>query len=193
MAAAGVKASARAEPAEPGPTESARAEPTEPEPVERPYPRVTPTWAAMQLVPSHGSMIDSNGVHFTARWQLTPILYSYGVHPRIDPWRFFVVDPVARNSGSTELYVSPEYIAVGDGIANRFGARVGLRSYAPVHHRGEYLALSLGTAALRYRGETSPVVEAGAHVLFGVVGLLLGYSPGPTTQRWFITLQVRPF
>lgn len=153
-------------------------------------PHVTLPWAVAQLVPSPGLAFD-DGVHFAARWQLTPVAYSFGVHRSQSRVRSFVVPPVFRYSGSVELYGSPEYVEKGDDFGDRFGVRVGLRAYLPVLHRGDYLALSYGSSWSRFQGQDAVGYEAGAHVLFGFVGLIVTVEP--SEQRWFSMMHLRFF
>lgn len=156
-------------------------------------PRPTLPWVVGQLVPSPEVVVQDGDAAFGARWQLTPVLYSFGIHRSQCPWRAFVVEPIVRQSGSIEIYLSPEYISFGQDLSERFGLRAGLRSYVPVIERGDYLSLSFGTSVLRYQGETSAAYEVGAHVLFGFFGTLLSYSPTPEGGRIISTLQVRFF
>jgi hypothetical protein len=159
-------------------------------------PEITPApaWLVTQLLPSPELAIaEDGGAHFGLRWQLTPVLFSYGVHRRLSPWRFFVVEPVVRHSGSTELYVTPEYLAVHSAFRERWYARVGLRSYFPVLHRGEYLSLSLGSSYLQGRDADSASYEGGVHFLFGVLGVLTTFTPGFDPARYTVTLNVRVF
>lgn len=150
-------------------------------------------WLLMQLLPSPELVVQDGRVAFGSRWQLTPVLYSFGIHRSQSPWRTFVVEPIVRHSGSLELHVTPEYIALASAWSDRFGLRSGLRSYVPVIERGDYLSLSFGTSVLRYQQETSVAYELGAHVLFGFVGTILSYSPTPEGGRFISTLQLRFF
>jgi hypothetical protein len=156
-----------------------------------PYP--TWPWIATQLIPSPELVLQDGQAAFGARWQLTPVLFSFGIHRSQRPWRAFVVEPIVRHSGSLEWYVSPEYIALDDDFGQRFGLRTGLRSYVPLLERGDYLALSFGTSVMRFQEQTAVAYEVGAHVLFGFLGTLLSYSPTPDGGRFISTLQLRVF
>ncbi len=156
-----------------------------------PYP--SSLWMMSQLIPSPQLVIDDGRTAFGARWQLTPVLYSFGIHRSQTPWRFFVVQPIVRQSGSLEWYVSPEYLALEDDFSDRFGLRTGLRSYVGLIERGDYLSISFGTSLLRYQEVTSVAYEVGAHSLFGFFGILLSYSPTPEGERFISTLHVRFF
>jgi hypothetical protein len=136
----------------------------------------TPLWLLTQAIPSPQTLFSEDAVAFGLRWQVTPLLYSFGVHRRVSPWRVLVAEPLVRHSGSVEVFGAPEYLAL-DGASSRWGLRGGLRAYFPLLHRGEYLSLSLGTSVLRFDDETSMAAEAGAYVLFGILGLQVDASP----------------
>ncbi|HNT00048.1 MAG TPA: hypothetical protein PLJ27_20655 [Polyangiaceae bacterium] len=157
------------------------------------HPRPSWPWFFSQLIPSPQLVVQRDQAAFGARWQLTPILFSQGIHRSQNPWRTFVVEPIVRHSGSLEWFVSPEYLALGDDMPRHFGVRTGLRSYWPLIERGDYLSLSFGTSALRFQQITSVAYETGVHVLFGLVGFMTSCSPTPRAQRCIMTLQVRVF
>lgn len=161
--------------------------------VREPEPRVSLGWLLFQLVPSPELVLGSRGAAFGARWQLTPFSYSFGTDPRLDRFRFFLIEPLVRQSGSLELFVSPEYLAIERRFAARFGGRAGLRSYFGVLERGDYLSLSLGSSYYRFAGEHGVTYEAGVYVLFGFLGLQVGYSPAFERARVVSTLAVRVF
>jgi hypothetical protein len=63
------------------------------------HPIPTLPWLIPQLIPSpelgFGALKGaSNDAHFGMRWQLTPVLYSFGMYRKLSPWRFFVVEPL---------------------------------------------------------------------------------------------------
>jgi hypothetical protein len=156
---------------------------------------VHPTWGwlAAQLIPSPGLAIGTERAALDLRWQLTPVLYSFGIDRRLSPWRFFVVEPIVRQSGSLELYVSPEYLAVPEALDERFGFRVGTRAYFPVLHRGDYLSVSVGSSYYRFAFHEGASYEGGVHVLFGMLGLLAVFSPGFNDAVVTTTLALRFF
>src|SRR6187551_603422 len=59
-------------------------------------------WAVAQLIPSPLLVIGKEHVGGGVRWQLTPLLYSFGIAER--PVRSFLISPIARHSGSVELH-----------------------------------------------------------------------------------------
>lgn len=154
-------------------------------------PRIHPTvpWVAAQLLPSPElTLADDAG--FGLRWQVTPVSYSFGLHRSLSPWRSFIVEPLARQGGSVELHVSPEWLTALD---DEFGMRFGLRSYFPLVERGEYLSVSLGTSFLRFGSESAQAYEAGLYVLSGFVGLEVAYAPALDPARFILAMKVRAF
>jgi hypothetical protein len=158
-------------------------------------PSVHPTlpWAITQLIPSPGVAVGEAGARFGLTWQVTPLLYSFGIDPRLSPWRFFVVEPIVRHGGSIELYASPEYLVLGDSFRDRWGYRVGTRAYFPLVERGDYLSVSLGNSYFRFPEQDGASYEAGAYILFGYLGAVFTYSPGFDTATYMSTLRVRAF
>jgi hypothetical protein len=167
-----------------------------------PHPYPSLAWTLTQLIPSpelafarlrhvmpDGSVDDGVRVAFGMRWQITPVLWSFGVHRRVSPWRVLVVDPIARQSGSLELNLTPEYIA---GHVDRFLVRPGLRMYLPLAHRGEYMSCSFGTSVYAYDG-LRVAYDAGIYALGGFVGLLVTYAPSHDPLGAITTLQIRYF
>ncbi len=167
-------------------------------PAEGPYvarnPAVRPTWIwlATQAIPSPELVVGDEGARFGMRWQLTPLLYSFGIHRRLSPLRSFVVEPLVRHSGSVELFFSPEWVAYQGGAAR---LHTGARVYVPVLHRGEYLSFSVGAAYSLFDGRPGVSYEAGAYVLFGLLGLVTSVSPTPSHSpvATTFTLRVRYF
>jgi hypothetical protein len=140
------------------------------------HPPLTVAWVAAQLVPSPLVAFGREAA-LGLRWQLTPLLYSWGRYHELSPWRAFVIEPPMRLSGSVEAFVSPEYVALGPRAEDRWIARGGARAYVPLLHRGEYLSASLGGSAYVHRGDVGPTIEAGIYAVFGIVGLQVSYSP----------------
>jgi len=160
-----------------------------------PEPRPTLVWILTQLVPSPevAAGRDSAGtesVRFGLRWQVTPILYSFGINPRLSPWRALVVEPIVRQSGSIELFFSPE-LFVG-GLDSPL-LRGGVRSYFPIVAKGDELSVSLGTSYTYVSGRSGVAYELGVYVLYGTLGIQVTYDPGPSAEQWITTLRFRYF
>ena len=149
-------------------------------------------WAVTQLVPSPEVSIGGHGAprgaHFGLRWQVTPLLYSWGVNRRASPWRAFIAEPVVRNSGSAELFVSPEWWASEQDVSLRPGARL----YFPLVQRGDNLSWSIGTSYSTH-GRGAAGYELGLYTLYGVFGLQVTVSPTKGEPPCIVTLRVRYF
>lgn len=152
-----------------------------------PVPQLSLDWVLLQLVPSPELGIGNDGATFGLRWQVTPLLYSFATDARLDRWRWWLAEPLLRQSGSIELFASPEY------LAGRFGGRAGLRSYFGLIGRGDYLSVSIGSSYFRFGSAQGVSYEAGAYILFGALGLQLSYSPGFEQASWLTTLRLRYF
>ena len=168
----------------------------------QPVPYPTLAWAVLQLVPSPelvvgrerrigptGETHDSATTAFGMRWQVTPLLWSFGVHRSQSRWRYLVVDPFARVSGSLELSTSFEYIG---GDVDRLLVRPGLRVYLPVAQKGEYLSMSLGTSVYSYEG-LRVAYDVGAYVLAGLLGVRVTVAPTHAPLAGIATINIRYF
>ena len=151
-------------------------------------------WAALQLVPSPEVVVGSGKVRFGASWQVTPLLYSFGINRKLSPWRSLMVEPIVRHAGSIELYVAPEVLGgYFSDYADRWVGRVGLRSYVPLLSRGESLSFSVGGSLLRTRGITGAGLDVGLHTFGGLFGLRVGYAPTPGLRMTTVALEIRVF
>ena len=155
--------------------------------------RPTLTWLATQLVPSPELVYGGGAPRFGTRWQVTPLLYSWGIHRGLSPWRFFVAEPLVRQSGSLELYFTPEYVVYGPSFGAGWIARTGVRSYFPIVAHGDYLSLSIGASHVYFDGRSGAAIEGGAYVLFGVAGVQITYSPSIAPLEWIATFRIRYF
>jgi hypothetical protein len=147
-------------------------------------------WIFTQLIPSPEVAGGDSSVQFGLRWQVTPILYSFGINPRLSPWRSLVVEPIVRQSGSVELFLSPELFV---GSLESLMLRGGVRSYFPVLAKGEELSVSVGTSYTYMSGRSGVGYELGAYVLYGTLGIQLTYDPSPSPVEWIATFRFRYF
>jgi len=167
-----------------------------------PQPRPTLAWAALQLVPSpqlgfgriHSIDADARPdtkieTAWGLRWTLTPLLYSFGVHRRISPWRSFVVDPIARISGSIFFDLTFEYFGAH---VDRVLARPGVHASFPVLHRGESLSFEMGPSFYQY-GVVRVAYDAGFYILAGAIGLQFTFAPGNDALFGIGSLRLRFF
>jgi hypothetical protein len=151
----------------------------------------TPLWAAAQLVPSlQWHFPENDDSRFGLRWQITPLLFSFGMNKYVTPWRTLVAEPMARYNGSIELFVSPEY---SSDMPSKWNLRGGFRGYLPLYQYGEYLAASLGTSYYKYDNQSGVSYEAGMYIFFGMLGFQVRHSPGFKEGPWTFTLSIRYF
>ncbi|MDB5216564.1 MAG: hypothetical protein JWO86_4491 [Myxococcaceae bacterium] len=157
----------------------------------QPYPSLA--WFVLQLIPSPevavGRVHEANATGttdpktdaaFGLRWQVTPLLWSWGTNRHASRWRTLVVDPLARHAGSIELSGTAEYLW---GNVDRAILRPGVRAYFPIAQRGEYLSVSLGTSTYAYDDKMRVAYDVGAYVLWGLFGVQATIAPenGPLT------------
>jgi hypothetical protein len=172
----------------------ARALDTVAPPPTEPGTHVTLLWAALQLIPSPEAVIWDGVARLGARWQITPLLYSWGINRKLSPWRTFVAEPTVRHAGSIELHVSPEVLAGSFPRGEeRWLLRTGLRSYVPLIHRGEALSTSVGGSLVLARGKVGAGVDLGLHTFGGLVGLRAGACPTPGLRFLTLGLEIRIF
>lgn len=167
--------------------------------VKQPMYQPTVGWLLAQLIPSPEIAGGSQGAAWGLKWQLTPVSYSWGVYRKISPWRFGVVDPTARQSGSVELFVAPEYMFFpthkdspswkGDELFARYGGR----AYFPLWEHGENLSTSLGASVYDFGGAWAMSYEAGLYGLGGLAGVQVNVSPTSGPLRVVSTLVLRFF
>jgi hypothetical protein len=163
----------------------------------------TAVWVLTQLVPSPevgigrirkfdvaGNESAETRTTFGLRWQLTPLLWSWGTNRHLDRWRFFVVDPLARSAGSIGFDTKIEYFF---GDINRFLVRPGVHATFPLAHRGEYLSASIGTSIYQYDDTMRVSYDAGAYILYGILGLEMSYAPTHAPLRYVATVRIRYF
>ena len=156
-----------------------------------PQPRPTFGWFATQFIPSPQLAFDKHAnTAFGMRWQITPALWSWGVHRRLSGWRFFVVDPIARHSGSIALETHIDWFG---GHVDRLFARPALKATFPLLHRGEYLSFSLGTSVYRFDDKAHVAYDAGIYTLAGFLGLQATYAPAHDPLTAIATLRIRYF
>ncbi len=158
-------------------------------------PGVHPTllWAALQLVPSPEWMGDRSGSYAGMRWQVTPLLYSFGINRKLSPWRSLIAEPVVRHAGSIELFASPEYLSKSGTFAEHWLFRGGVRSYFPLMSKGEYLSASLGASLLHFDHRLGAAWSAGIYTFYGFVGAEITYCPTPGLRSTTVTLSFRVF
>lgn len=153
------------------------------------HPPPTLLWMLVQGIPSPEVGFGGASPAAGMRWQLTPLLYSFGMYRKLSPWRTFVVEPLTRQSGSIELFVSPEFLSAR---TSEWLVRAGVHATFPLRERGEKLAVTIGAGAC-FGAETSAEIEAGVSVFFGTFGLFVAYAPRVTLAPATLMLRVRTF
>lgn len=145
-------------------------------------------WSVAQLVPSPLLVIGTHHAGGGLRWQLTPLLYSFGIAER--PWRTFLVAPIARHSGSIELHISPEWACCAPQPHHSWLVRAGLRLYLPLLEHGEQLSWSLGGSY--YRADSAGgSADLGLYTFNGVLGLNVTVSPWLARRELVTALTLR--
>lgn len=162
---------------------------------EEPHVHATLPWFVTQLVPSPELAGGRHaGPRFGLRWQVTPLLYSWGVHRGLSPWRFFVAEPYVRQSGSVELYFTPEvFPGFGRTTGDQWLARTGVRTYLPLLAHGESLSMSVGASHFYFEGRSGAAFEGGVYTFSGIVGVQITASASPGPFSWIATLRLRYF
>ena len=151
-------------------------------------------WLGSQLIPSpEWSFRKGGGADFGLRWQVTPLLYSFGINKKLSPWRYFIVEPFVRQSGSIELYITPEYINYDADFSEKWLWRIGSRAYIPLYQHGEYWSASIGASFYDFQGKQGWTAEVGTYVIYGILGLQVSYSPELTERPWMLTLRIKYF
>lgn len=169
-----------------------------PPPPQAGIPQPSWLWLATQLLPSPGVAVTSDRAERSGlwlQWQLTPVLWAWGLRRDVPRWRVLVAEPPARVGGSVEWHLSPDYFSLagqpqGTG-QSRWGLHTGVRSWWPLHMRGDYLAASVGAHALWWNGQLEPGIDAGLSILFGVLGVHGAWQPA--MGSWQFGLKVRYF
>ncbi len=159
-------------------------------------PKVYPSslWISSQFIPSPELIsVKNDRLRFGLRWQVTPLLYSFGINRKLNPWRYFVVEPLVRQNGSIELFFTPEWLNVTNKFKTNWLFRGGIRAYFPLYRRGEYLSGSLATSYYNFNGDQGISYEAGIYLFFGILGFQVTYSPEMKTSPWIFTLRLRYF
>jgi hypothetical protein len=169
-----------------------------PPPSQAGIPQPSWPWLITQLLPSPGVAVASEGGERSGlwlQWQLTPVLWAWGLRRDVPRSRVLVAEPPARVGGSVELHLSPDYFSLADpqtpAAPSRWGMHTGVRTWWPLHMRGDYLAAAVGAHVLWWNGQVQPGVDAGLSILFGVLGIHGAWQPA--TGSWQLGLKVRYF
>ena len=146
-----------------------------------------------QLIPSPEWITTSSKAKFGMRWQVTPLLYSFGMNKKLSPWRYFLADPLSRQSGSVEVFVTPEYLNIEEKFKDKWLFRSGMRLYIPLWQKGEYASLSFATSYYNFNGQNGFSYEGGVYLFAGILGFQATYSPNFINSEWIFTIRLRYF
>ncbi|MBL1214193.1 MAG: hypothetical protein HND52_12610 [Ignavibacteriae bacterium] len=159
----------------------------------KPNIHLTFEWLLIQMIPSPEWVKNNDKFSFGMQWQITPLLYSFGINKNVNPWRSFIIDPVKRQSGSAEFFLSPEYLNLASSFKNKWLFRTGVRLYFPLWHRGEYLSYSISSSYFNFNGQNGISYEAGIYMFAGILGFQTTYSPAFKNSEWIFTFRIRYF
>jgi hypothetical protein len=151
-------------------------------------------WVAAQLIPSPLLVLGSVGPRGGVRWQVTPLVYSFGVAAK--PVRTFVIEPVARHTGAVELYFSPEWVCCAARDKSSWLARAGARVYLPLSLSGEAGSISIGGSyafANGSGGAAGIAGEIGLYTLSSILGLTLTIAPRLAGRELIVALTLHYF
>jgi hypothetical protein len=148
-------------------------------------------WLLAQAIPSPLLAMGPENVGGGVRWQVTPLLYSFGIAER--PFRLFVVAPIARHSGSVEVHASPEWSCCAPNDQTSWLVRAGLRMYLPLVEHGELLSCSLGGSYHRAAGGGGLGGDVGIYTLSGLFGVNVTVAPELDRREVVTGLTIRYF
>jgi hypothetical protein len=148
------------------------------------------TWLPYQAIPNLTFYSGPSNSAFGFEWELTPVLYSFGMNKQISPWYFFIVEPPGRFTGSIEFNIAVQIFTKKVGTSH-FGFSGQLMGFIPLVERGEHLTLNLGAAVYRV-GNTTPVFAVvGFSTLFGIFHVNVKHSPAE--KVWITSIEWRIF
>ncbi len=147
-------------------------------------------WLPLQLLPSLTWYSSTPSSGFGFEWEVTPVLYSFGMNKQISPWYSFIVEPTARFTGSIEIVAAGQVFTTKMG-GSYFAASSHLMGTIPLIERGEHLTLNLGLGVYSIARQIRIVQVAGISTLFGIVHFNLKHAGNPST--WIFTFEFRIF
>jgi hypothetical protein len=148
-------------------------------------------WMVAQAIPSPLFIAGDHHVGAGMRWQVTPLLISFGVAAQ--PLRSLIVSPVARHSGSIELHVSPEWACCAERGGTSWVLRSGARLYLPLLERGEALSWSIGGSYYLAAEGGGASADLALYSFSGILGLNLTVSPWLARRQLIAALSIRYF
>jgi hypothetical protein len=151
---------------------------------------ISNSWLIMQAIPSVSWTCFPAQTHFSFEWEVTPILYSWGMTKLDPPLHFFFVTQPERFTGSVEFNISTQLYMNQVG-ASHWGFSGQLMAHLPLVEKGEYLGLNLGIARYNIAGFSSNYLVGGFSTLFGFLHYNIKYSP--IDEIWMHSIEFRFF
>jgi len=148
------------------------------------------SWLAFQAIPSMMVISHPGDIPFAFEWEVTPLLYSFGMTRLVSPWYSFKVSQVARFTGSIELKATGQ-ISTRKMGSSYFGSSAQLIGHIPLIERGEYLGLNVGVAKYAFAGSSPWFKVVGVTTLFGFLEFNFKHSSDP--QMWMGSIEFRFF
>lgn len=147
-----------------------------------------PHWYPYQLIPNLLLHTASARTVIGAEWEATPLLYSWGINPKVSPWSSFIVVPTSRFSGSIEWTVAARVFS-GKVGGSYFGVATHLMSHFPLSDVGELAGLNLGAGLHGAPDGWRLFKVAGISTAFGMLHFNIAHADRPTT--WIGSVEVR--
>ncbi len=147
-----------------------------------------PHWYPYQFIPNLLLHTSASGTRIGLEWEATPLLYSWGINPKVSPWYSFIVVPTARFSGSIEWNVAVQAYSAKVG-RSYVGYSTHLMAFLPLADVGELAGLNLGVGAFGSPDGIRLFKVIGASTAFGMLHLNVKHADRPTT--WITSLEVR--
>lgn len=147
-------------------------------------------WIMLQLLPSCSWVKLQEQTHFAFEWEISPLIYSFGMNPLDPPWHFLQVTQPERFAGSIELDVTSQMYFTRIG-STHWGFSGQLLMHLPLVERGEYVGLNLGVARYTLAGSASTYIVGGFSTIFGFIHYNIKYSPAD--KIWMNSIELRFF
>jgi hypothetical protein len=147
-------------------------------------------WWQAQTIPSLSWTSRYGATNFSFEWEVTPVLYSFGIAKQARSWYFFIVDQQARSFGSVEINISGQ-ISPSKITSTHFGWSAQLLGHLPIIEYGEYLGMNIGVARYMIGSLSSNYIVTGVWTMFGFFHLNFKYSPVENVRIY--SFEIRAF
>jgi hypothetical protein len=151
---------------------------------------VNTTWLILQSIPSLTWTSLPSQTNFAFEWEITPLLYSFGMTKLDPPWHFFKISQPERFAGSLEFDITVQLFTSLVGTSH-WGFSGQLLGHLPLIERGEYLGLNIGVARYSNAFVSTNYLVGGFSTLFGFLHYNIKYSP--SDALWMHSVEFRFF